>query len=485
MSFLNYSVDDTFDEIILPNGQPRTGCHKLVETINGLPPGALKKHQYAIENLLKKMGVTFTVYSENEDIEKIIPFDVIPRIIDADSWRKLEKGLIQRITALNLFIDDIYGDQQIIKDKIIPEHVIKTSGGYLEACKGIKPPKKIWSHISGIDIIRDNKGEFLVLEDNLRCPSGVSYVLENRKQMKRSFPKVFEDHNVLPVSDYPENLLKTLFDISPRNPEDSRIAVLTPGIYNSAYFEHSFLAHKMGVSLVTGNDLVIDDGYVKMITTKGLKRVDVIYRRIDDIFMDPKVFRKDSMLGIPGIMEVYKKGNVALANAPGTGIADDKVVYAYVPKMIQYYLYQDPLLQNVPTYLCWNDKDRRYVLNNLESLVVKAANESGGYGMLMGHKSTKEERYKFAAAIEQDPRNYIAQPIVNLSTVPTLVNDDLQPRHVDLRPYILYGDDIKVLPGGLTRVALKEGSLVVNSSQGGGTKDTWVVETDKENSDVK
>jgi uncharacterized circularly permuted ATP-grasp superfamily protein len=451
-----------------------------VENINKLPLGALKKHQTAIESLLKKMGVTFTVYSDKEDIEKIIPFDVIPRLIDSSTWDKLEEGLVQRIVALNLFIQDIYHEQKIIKDGVIPEHVIKSSKGYLKACVGLKPFKDIWTHISGIDLIRDHKGEFLVLEDNLRCPSGVSYVLENRKQMKRSFPHVFESYNVRPINDYTDNLLKTLMHISPKAPEDTRIAVLTPGIYNSAYFEHSFLAHNMGAFLVTGDDLVVDEGYVKMRTTKGLITVDVIYRRIDDEFMDPTVFRSDSLLGIPGIMNVFREGKVALANAPGTGIADDKVVYAYVPKIIKYYLDQEPKLNNVPTYLCWDEKDRKHTLNNLDKLVVKAANESGGYGMLMGHTASQEERNAFAEKIKKDPRNFIAQPIVSLSTVPTLVEDQLKPRHVDLRPYALYGDKIRVLPGGLTRVALREGSLVVNSSQGGGTKDTWVVDLNKE-----
>ena len=476
MRFQQYCQDGFFDEVIDPSGSPRVGCETLVNTINNLPAGALKKHQVAIERLLKKMGVTFTVYSDAENIEKIIPFDVIPRLIDGGTWDKLEEGLIQRITALNLFIDDIYHDQKIIKDGVIPEHVIATSACFLEPCIGLNPPKGIWCHISGIDLIRDDKGEFMVLEDNLRCPSGVSYVLENRKQMKRTFPNIFESYHVRPVNDYPENLLKTLMEISPASSSDPSIAVLSPGIFNSAYFEHSFLAYNMGVPLVTGNDLVVDNGYLKTRTTKGLQKVDVLYRRIDDIFMDPKVFRKDSLLGIPGLMDVYKAGRLGLANAPGTGIADDKVVYAYVPRIIKYYMDQEPMLKNVPTYLCWEDHDRQFVLDNLKELVVKSANESGGYGMLMGHKSTQEERDKFAADIKANPRNFIAQPIISLSTVPTLIEDKLQPRHVDLRPYILYGDNVNVLPGGLTRVALKEGSLVVNSSQGGGTKDTWVVD---------
>lgn len=478
MILKDYDATSFFDEIINETGTPREGCEYLVNTLNNLPLGTLKKQQNAIETLLKKMGVTFTVYGESENIEKIIPFDVVPRLIDLKTWQRLEYGLVQRITALNLFIEDIYSDQKIIKDKVIPQHIIETSDGYLKQCIGLEPNKNIWCHISGIDLIRDRNGEFLVLEDNLRCPSGVSYVLENRKQMKRSFPNVFEQHNVKPINDYPENLLKTLMNISPRPTEQSRIAILTPGIYNSAYFEHSFLAHKMGVNLVTGDDLIVQDGYVKMKTTQGLKILDVIYRRIDDIFMDPKAFRKDSLLGVPGIMEVMQKGNVALANAPGTGVADDKVVYAYVPKIIKYYLNEEPILNNVPTYLCENDNDKNHVLQNLDSLVVKAASESGGYGMLMGHKASKAERDEFAEKIKANPRNYIAQPVVNLSTVPTLIGDELEPRHVDLRPYILYGEETKVLPGGLTRVALKKGSLVVNSSQGGGTKDTWIVDTE-------
>jgi len=399
----------------------------------------------------------------------------VPRIVEAFEWQHMNAGLKQRIKALNMFIDDIYHDQNIVNDNVVPRPILEKAKSFRPQCVGINPPQGIWCHITGTDLIRHTDDAIYVLEDNLRCPSGVSYVLQNRLVMKRSFPNVFANSKVRPVIDYPSRLYDTLAHLSPHDVAEPNIVVLTPGIYNSAYYEHSFLAQQMGVELVQGEDLVVQDDCVYMRTTKGFERVDVIYRRIDDDFMDPKEFRKDSMLGVPGLMSAYRKGNVALANAPGTGVADDKVIYSYVPDMIKYYLNEEAILPNVPTYVCERDDDRKYVLEHLDELVVKAANEAGGYGMLIGPHSTKEEQNKFAELIKADPRNYIAQPTLSLSRVPTLCGDHFEGRHVDLRPYILYGKDVWVLPGGLTRVALKKGSLVVNSSQGGGSKDTWVI----------
>ncbi|MCL4153935.1 UNVERIFIED_CONTAM: hypothetical protein GTU68_029414 [Idotea baltica] len=381
----------------------------------------------------------------------------------------------QRIKALNLFVDDIYHDQKILKDKVIPKDLVLSSECYLPECAGLNPPKNIWIHVTGTDLVRAGDGEFYVLEDNLRCPSGISYVLQNRSIQKRTMPKAFQEMRTRPVSDYGDHLYSALRHSAPDGVENPNVIVLTPGIYNSAYYEHSFLAQQMGVTLAQGSDLTIIDDHVMLRTTRGYEKVDVIYRRIDDAFLDPKVFNKDSLLGVPGIMDCYQKGNVALANAPGPGIADDKAVYAYVPQIIKYYLGEDPYVNNVPTFICADEKDRKHVLANLDSLVVKAVNLSGGYGMLIGPKSTAAERAEFAAKIKAKPRDYIAQPTLALSRTPTIVGDAIEGRHVDLRPYILYGDSIFVLPGGLTRVALTKGSLVVNSSQGGGSKDTWVL----------
>ncbi|MBF0287001.1 MAG: circularly permuted type 2 ATP-grasp protein [SAR324 cluster bacterium] len=476
MQFTGYQTDDFHDELFVNQNQARDGSKLLIQKIESLTEGELLKRQQSAEKSMLYKGITFSLYGDDRlGKEQIFPFDIVPRIIEAEEWEFIEKGLKQRITALNLFMADIYGSQQIIKDKVIPEYVIHTASSFRKACIGLKPPKGIWCHISGIDLVRHSDGKIYVLEDNLRCPSGVSYVLKNREVMKMVFPQVFEASKVRPVELYPNMLLQTLQAIAPKSIHNPTIVVLTPGIYNSAYFEHSFLAQQMGVHLVAGSDLVVKDELVQMYTTQGLKRVDVIYRRIDDNFLDPHVFRKDSLLGIPGLMEVYQKGKVGLANAPGTGIADDKVIYAYVPKMIEYYLGEEAMLPNVPTYLCWQEQDQRYVLDHLKDMVVKSANEAGGYGMLVGPQSSKSEREAFAALIKTKPRSYIAQPTLSLSRVPTIVNDHLEGRHVDLRPYVLYGDDIQVLPGGLTRVALKKGSLVVNSSQGGGSKDTWVL----------
>lgn len=474
-TFSTYDPEGFYDELIDEKGKPRPGIQLLVDKIESLPKGDLKLRQKEAEALLLKMGITFNVYGEDQGTEKIFPFDLIPRIISEGDWQPIEAGLKQRIFALNEFLQDIYNDKKILKDKIVPKDLILSSKTYRKECEGFTPPKKIWCHVTGTDLVRGDDGCFYVLEDNLRCPSGVSYVLENRQVLKRTFPHVFEKSRVRPVDDYPVKLLEMLSYLAPTGMESPTIGVLTPGIYNSAYFEHSFLSQQMGVELVEGRDLIVSDGYVHMLTTKGLKRIDVLYRRIDDDFIDPAVFRPDSLLGVKGLIDVYKNGRIAMANAPGTGIADDKVVYAYVPKIIKYYTGEDAILPNVPTYICQEDKDRAYVLSHLEELVVKAANESGGYGMLVGPHSTASEREQFAKLIAAEPRNYIAQPTISLSRVPTIVGDRLEGRHVDLRPYVVFGEDIYVQPGGLTRVALKKGSLVVNSSQGGGSKDTWVL----------
>ena len=475
MKFRDYDLGGFFDEMIGENGRPRTSVRHLARNLEALPDGELIRRQKSADRALVQMGITFNVYGESAGVEKTLPFDLVPRIIAADEWIRIELGLKQRIKALNLFINDIYHDQNIIRDGIVPAHVIESSKGFRKQCIGMNPPRGVWCHITGTDLVRHGDGQIYVLEDNLRCPSGVSYVLENRHLMKSLFPEVFAASKIRPVSNYPLRLRDVLEFLAPDNMSPPRVVLLTPGVFNSAYFEHYFLAQQMGIELVEGSDLVVSDGYVWMRTTKGFERVDVIYRRIDDDFLDPEAFRPDSMLGVPGLMEVYKAGNVALANAPGSGVADDKVVYAYVPRIIKYYLDQEPILPNVPTYICDEEKDLAYVLENLNQLVVKAANESGGYGMLIGPHSTKEQCADFAKRIQADPRNYIAQPTLALSRVPTVVEDHLQGRHVDLRPYILYGKDIFVMPGGLTRVALKKGSLVVNSSQGGGSKDTWVL----------
>ena len=472
----HYNPESFYDELFLASGQPRPHAASLIEWMQQLPERELQQHHETAQLALFNLGVTFRVYSDQQGVERIFPFDIIPRIIDASEWQWLETALKQRIRALNYFLNDIYGQQQIIQDGKIPIDIIESASGFLKPCMGIQPPAGVWCHITGTDLVRDKDGRWFVLEDNLRVPSGISYVLENRRVMKSTFPEIFQTMAIQPVDDYPSHLLETLLNLAPPQLPNPTVVVLTPGIYNSAYFEHSFLAQQMGVELVEGRDLLVEDGYLKMRTTKGLQRVDVVYRRLDDDFLDPQVFRPDSFLGVPGLMEVYRQGKVALANAPGTGVADDKVIYAYVPEMIRYYLDEEPLLANVPTYLCWREQDRQYVLEHLSELVVKAANEAGGYGMLMEPSSTQEERSQFADKIRSNPRNYIAQPVLSLSRVPTLVDGAIEGRHVDLRPYVLNrGDEIYVHPGGLTRVALRKGSLVVNSSQGGGSKDTWVL----------
>jgi uncharacterized circularly permuted ATP-grasp superfamily protein len=478
MRFMEYDPGEFFDELFAGASKPRAAARARVHVIDGLPDGELLRRQRSAERALLNMGITFNVYGDTAGTEKIFPFDLVPRIVPADEWRTIERGLMQRITALNLFVDDVYHERKIVKDGVIPAEVIESAKSLRAACAGLNPPRGIWCHVTGTDLVRDGDGQVYVLEDNLRTPSGVSYVLENRNLMKRTFPQVFQASRIRPVDDYPSRLRDMLEHLSPQGDDQPRVVVLTPGVYNSAYFEHSFLAQQMGVELVEGRDLVVSDGFVWMKTTKGFERVDVIYRRIDDDFLDPEAFRSDSMLGVRGLMGVYTAGRVALANAPGTGVADDKVVYAYVPKMVKYYLDEDIILPNVPTYVCADGTQRQHVLENLPTLVVKCANESGGYGMLIGPHSSAAERETFARQIEANPRNYIAQPTLALSRVPTIVDGGFEGRHVDLRPYILYGKDIFVLPGGLTRVALAKGSLVVNSSQGGGSKDTWVLTAD-------
>lgn len=477
-----YTAVKAFDEMVTHDGGVRPQYASLGSRLQTMGVTELVRRKVRAEKALFSSGITFTLYGDGGAEDRILPFDIIPRIIRGAEWQSLEGGLIQRTLALNAFLSDIYGKQQIIKDKIIAREVIESSPGYLTQCEGAKPARGIYTNISGTDLVRGENGEYMVLEDNLRCPSGVSYVLENREVMKQIFPELFANLRIRPVSQYPFRLRQALAYLSERS--NPTIALLTPGIHNSAYFEHSFLAQQMGIALVENSDLVVESDKVYMKTIRGLKQVDVIYRRTDDTFLDPLTFRKDSLLGVPGIFKAYRKGNVAIANAPGTGVADDKVVYAFVPDMIRYYLGEEPIINNVPTYLCFRDEDRKYVLENLDKMVVKAANGAGGYGMLIGPHATQAERDEFREKILTDPRGYIAQPMISLSTAPTIVDSPvvtstegrIEPRHIDLRPYIVFGKDCYVVPSGLTRVALKKGSLVVNSSQGGGTKDTWVLE---------
>lgn len=473
--FENYDCGLLFDEAIQSAGCPRPGAESLIQRLESLSSEELQRRQRMADATMLNLGITFNVYGHEGGTEKIFPFDIIPRIVDQHDWNHIERGLQQRIRALNLFIDDLYNDQKVVKDKVFPRELLETADTLRPQCQGVHPPKGIWCHITGTDLVRDRDGTFYVLEDNLRVPSGVSYVLENREVMKRIFPQVFGGLSIAPVENYPEKLLGTLQHSAPPGIDEPNIVVLTPGIYNSAYFEHSYLAQQMGVELVQGSDLAVVGDRVYMRTTRGLKRVDVIYRRIDDDFLDPTCFREDSCLGVPGLMDVYRKGNVSLANAPGNGVADDKAVYAYVPALIKYYLGEEAILPNVPTYLCHKREDRQYVLEHLAEMVMKPTNESGGYGIVIGPKASKAELEDVRQKILANPRNYVAQPLLHLSTVPTLVDGAIEARHVDLRPFVLCGEDIYVLPGGLTRVALKKGSTVVNSSQGGGSKDTWVV----------
>lgn len=476
MQIEQYETGEFYDELFESPGIARPAARPLIDHLKRIPEADLLKRQRSAELSMMRMGITFNVYSDNKGVEKTFPFDLIPRIIPASEWSRIEKGLKQRIHALNLFINDLYHEQKILQSGIIPKDILMTSKGYRPQCAGITPPRNIWIHITGTDLVRHSDGEIYVLEDNLRCPSGVSYVLENRHLMKNLFPSVFNSGKIKSVDSYPFQLRDALDYLVENASSTPKCVVLTPGPFNSAYFEHSFLAQQLGAELVIGDDLVVFDDRVWMRTTAGFERVDVIYRRIDDDFLDPEAFREDSMLGVPGLMRAYQAGQVALVNAPGCGVADDKVIYAYVPQIIKYYLDEDPILPNVPTYVCSDPKQLAYVLDHMPELVVKAANESGGYGLIVGPASTREQIAEFAERVKANPRNYIAQPTLALSRVPTICDHELEGRHVDLRPYILYGEEIYVLPGGLTRVALKKDSLVVNSSQGGGSKDTWVME---------
>ncbi len=479
----DYPSKDFFDELISPDGQPRPAARTLFQHLDALDAAGLDERRQAVNAAIMTTGITFTVYSEAGNIDRAWPFDIIPRVMSKKEWTRIEAGLKQRLTALNCFINDLYNEQRIVKDGVFPLEVLEGSKNFRAQCKGMTPRFGVWAHVCGTDLVRDGDGTVDVLEDNLRVPSGVSYMLENRQLMKRLFPELFQASDILPVDDYPTRLYDTLAALSPRRGDRPVLAVLTPGIFNSAYFEHSYLAQKMGAFLVEGSDLVVQaDDCVYMKTISGLRRVDVIYRRIDDDFLDPEAFRPDSTLGVKGLMRAWRAGNVGIANAPGAGVADDKVVYAFIPKVIQYYLDEAPILPNVPSYLCMYSEDRDYVLANLDKLVVKPANESGGYGMLIGPRATPEERAHFAELIRENPRNYMAQPTLALSTAPTLVGDHMEPRHLDLRPFILQSDKLYCTTGGLTRVAMQAGSLVVNSSQGGGAKDTWIVDVEEEQS---
>ena len=450
---------------------------KVLSALQHLDLPSLHRKDHLAGELFMNQGITFTVYADNAGIERIFPFDIIPRIITSVEWQQIETGIKQRLRALNLFLKDIYNSQQILKDKIIPANLIASCPHYTREVYGIQVPYDIYVHISGIDLIRGDNGNFFILEDNLRTPSGVSYMLENREVTKRLFPDMFAANSVRRVNNYPLLLHQILLSLAPGQISNPRVVILTPGIYNSAYYEHTFLARQMGIPLVEGRDLVVDNHKVYMKTTSGLKLIHVIYRRIDDEYLDPLVFQPDSVLGVPGLMDAYRKNNVAIVNAVGNGVADDKAVYAYVPDMIKYYLNEEPVLNNVPTYQMSNAEAREYTFNNINNMVIKRTNQSGGYGMVMGNTVSEEDWLKAKATIEAEPRSFIAQPIIKLSTVPCFINGKFQPRHVDLRPYALCGPNgIEIVPGGLTRVALREGSLVVNSSQGGGSKDTWVID---------
>jgi uncharacterized circularly permuted ATP-grasp superfamily protein len=470
-----YEPGDFFDEMFSAEGQVRAHYATLFERFQTLDREEFERRRTAVDAAFLRQGITFTVYSDEQGTERIFPFDLMPRIIPNSEWVKIEAGLTQRLLALNLFLKDIYSDQRILQEGVVPREDVVSAKHFRPEMMGVKVPRDIYIHICGSDMVRDREGTYFVLEDNGRCPSGVSYLLENRIAMKRAFPNLFSSVGVRPVDHYTQDLLTILQYIAPQNGRVPTVVLLTPGIYNSAYFEHSFLARQMGIQIVEGQDLIVQDRKVYMRTTKGLEQVDTIYRRLDDDFLDPLVFRKDSALGVPGLVDAYRAGNVSLANAIGTGVADDKVIYKYVPDMIRFYLSEEPILANVPTYLASNPKECEYIINNLEKLVVKAANESGGYGMLVGPASTAAQREEFKLKILENPRNFIAQPTLNLSRHPSYVDGSFEGRHVDLRPYILYGQRISIVPGGLTRVALRKGSLVVNSSQGGGSKDSWVL----------
>jgi uncharacterized circularly permuted ATP-grasp superfamily protein len=473
--FTSYPLDTAYDEMFTPLGQVREHYRILYDRLREMSAGELVSRQHYADAAFLNQGITFTVYGEDSGTERIFPYDLLPRIITAGEWAVVERGLAQRITALNHFLHDIYNDGKIFKDGVIPRELIYTCHHYRREMRNVNVPRDIYITVVGTDLVRLPDSSFAVLEDNLRVPSGVSYMLTNRSVMKRAFPRLFANYGVRPIDDYGKALLTTLRALAPPHRPDPTIVLLTPGVYNSAYFEHTFLARLMGIELVEGRDLICHDNIVYMRTTAGLRRVDVIYRRIDDDFIAPLAFRPDSILGVPGLLNAYRSGNVAMANALGTGVADDKAVYAYVPEIIRYYLAEEPVLKNIETHLCDKADDRAYVLEHLDELVVKAVGESGGYGMLIGPHSTREQRETFRDLIVANPRNYIAQPTLSLSRAPCFIDEQVEPRHIDLRPYILNGDQVTIIPGGLTRVALRRGSLVVNSSQGGGSKDTWVL----------
>ncbi len=473
--FRQYQLETAYDELLLGPNTPRPHYRLLSERLRELPPDELARRQQAADLAFLNQGITFTVYGRDEGTERIFPYDLLPRILTANEWDTIERGLAQRVTALNLFLRDIYHEEKILKAGVVPRELVYSCRHFSRQMRGVSVPRDRYISIVGTDLIRLPSGQFAVLEDNLRVPSGVSYMLANRLVMKRVFPQLFSSYGVRSIDHYGQALLATLRSLAPQGRSDPTIVLLTPGVFNSAYYEHTFLARQMGVELVEGRDLIVHDNVVYMRTTAGLRRVDVIYRRVDDEFIDPLAFRHDSMLGVAGLLNAYRAGNVALANALGTGVADDKAIYAYVPAMIKFYLDQDPILPNVETFLLSDDRQRQHVLNNLDSLVVKAVGESGGYDMLIGPHSTLEQRSHFRERIIANPRNYIAQPTLALSKAPCFIDGTLESRHVDLRPYILFGDQISIVPGGLTRVALRRGSLVVNSSQGGGSKDTWVL----------
>lgn len=462
------------DELINAEGRSRPAANCVIHWLNSLSDEELNIRQRAAQLAIEQMGITFTVYSDKGNIDREWPLDIIPRIIDAHEWNSIEAGLRQRVKALNLFINDLYNEQNILDDEVVPRALIESSSNFRPECCGMQPRHDVWAHICGSDLVRGGDGTVYVLEDNLRVPSGVSYMIENREVMKRTMPEMFRQCHILPVDNYTENLQRMLASLTEK--ENPTLVVLTPGVFNSAYFEHAFLAQEIGAELVEGRDMLVGmDGYVYMRNVGGNERVDVIYRRVDDEFIDPLCFNPDSTLGVPGLMQAWRDGKVAIANAPGAGVADDKVIYSYVPDIIKYYLNEVPLINNVPTYRCENQEEREYVVDNLDKLVVKPANESGGYGMLIGPNSTVKERNTMADNIRKQPRNYIGQPTLNLSTAPIISETEFSPRHVDLRPFVLHGETMSVTTGGLTRVAMVEGSLVVNSSQGGGSKDTWVV----------
>jgi uncharacterized circularly permuted ATP-grasp superfamily protein len=474
--FSSYLLDAPYDEMFERTGQARTHCRGLLEDLQAASLPELRRQQEEADKTFLAQGITFTVYGDEQGTERIFPYDLLPRIITAAEWQTLERGLTQRLTALNLFLKDIYHQGRILSEGVVPRDLVYSCKHFRREMRGVDVHRDIYVSIAGTDLVRLDDGRFVVLEDNLRVPSGVSYMLTNREITKRVFPGLFERYKVAPIAHYGQALLATLRALAPPTRHDPNFVVLTPGVGNSAYFEHAFLARQMGVTLVEGRDLLVHDNVVYMRTTAGLRRVDVIYRRVDDDFIDPLAFRRDSHLGVAGLLNAYRAGNVSLANAIGTGIADDKAIYAYVPAIIKFYLSEEPILHNVETYLCSNPSDRSHVIENIGSLVVKAVGEAGGYGMLIGPHSTAKEREEFKVKIQADPRNYIAQPTLSFSRAPCFLGDSVEPRHVDLRPYVLFGEKVQIVPGGLTRVALRKGSLVVNSSQGGGSKDTWVLE---------